>query len=164
MTGSKTHKGFALLIAIVLSAIAAAVTVALTTLAYKSLILSASARDSQYAFYAADTALECALYGDKHNAHFPYDGSGTAYSCGDITLSSLSTSAPVGNVRTYTSNWFDIPGPGTTKYCGRITVYKANPTVSGLETTLFGEGVDVACTDFANPRATERGIRARYGT
>ena len=70
MTGSSTtrrkpERGFALLVAIVLSSVAAVITFALASLAYKNLILASDATQSQFAFYAADSALECALLGDK---------------------------------------------------------------------------------------------------
>src|SRR3990167_4948503 len=75
----RTHcgveRGFALLIATVLSSIALAVGLAVTDIVYRQVVLSSAAKQSQYAFYAADSALECALYFDQQQGTFAYQAS-----------------------------------------------------------------------------------------
>ncbi len=159
MTGSNPQRGFALLVAIVLSTVALSITLALTSLAFKSLLLASSARESQYAFYAADSALECALYFDSHSQNrFIYStGQAAGIVCGGISTYGGSGNIPgvtSSGTTKFESSWFTVNGSD----CARITVYKES---SGA-TTLFGTGVNVACSDLENPRAVERGLRATY--
>jgi len=167
MTGSNRkhavrppQRGFALFIAIILSAVAAIVTLSLTALAYKSLILSSAARESQYAFYAADTALECALYWDKgSNNAFPYAAApvNANINCGGVPVT-LAASAYDTHTTQYQSPWFVVNGGD----CARITVYKTDGSVQPTG-KLFGDGVNVMCTKIAtDPRAVERGLKASY--
>src|SRR3990167_3198528 len=68
-TDRTNERGFTLLLAALVSSIVLALGVSIFTIAQKELILSSLGRDSQYAFYAADTAAECALYWDvRHQA------------------------------------------------------------------------------------------------
>ena len=152
-------RGFALLVAIVLSAVALMVTTALTTLAYKSLILSSAARESQYSFYAADTALECGLFWDNssHGNYFPYttNPGGKSIVCGS-SLVSLTGTYESSYARTkYQSGWFTVPSG-----CARITMYKSNSVQY-----LFADGANVSCSGGIledNPLLIERGLRAIY--
>ncbi len=155
------QRGFSLFIAIILSAVAATVTLALTTLSYKSLLLSSAARESQYAFYAADTALECALYWDNGNFNsFPYaatPGTVPGITCAGVTLS-VSGTAYNANTTRYQSNWFTVNGSD----CARITIYKTDGTITPVG-KLYGDGVNVACSAIStDPRAVERGLKASY--
>ncbi len=66
-SGRKTSAGFTLFYAVLISSLLLAVGIAIFNITYKELILSSGARESQSAFYAADSALECALFWDlKH--------------------------------------------------------------------------------------------------
>lgn len=56
--------GFVILIAIVISSLLISIGVFMANVAYKELLLSMSAKSTQTAFFAADTAIECALYQD----------------------------------------------------------------------------------------------------
>jgi Tfp pilus assembly protein PilX len=159
--GTKTvrNRGFALLIAVVLSAVAAAITVSLTTLAYKSLLLSSAARESQYAFYAADSALECALYNDNgSHAAFPYSASpgNVSINCAGTNVT-LAGSSYDSHTTEYQSAWFAINGTD----CARITVYKGDSSTLG--TQLYSDGANVTCGAITtDPRTVERGLEASY--
>lgn len=58
--------GFVLLYAVMTSTIILAVGVSIISIALKQLSISTLGRESQYAFYAANTGAECALYWDFH--------------------------------------------------------------------------------------------------
>lgn len=145
-----THKGFTLLIAVVLASVALAIGSALLDIAYKQVILAASARQSQAAFYNADTMLECALYYDQQQNTFAYASPGTEVSC--RSASSTVTSNQASNPRSRT---FAIacPGGGT---LASTTIYK---WATG-STTIFASGFNVC--DAANPRRIERGLKVTY--
>lgn len=63
---TRKEKGFTLLFAILVSVLILAVGTSIISIALKQVILSGAGRDSQFAFYASNTGLECALYWDLH--------------------------------------------------------------------------------------------------
>ena len=65
-----SQRGIALLIAALISAVVISIGVALYSIVQKQLILSSLARDSQFAFYSADTSAECGLYYDSRWSYF----------------------------------------------------------------------------------------------
>lgn len=64
------QRGFTLLLAALVSSVVLAVGAAIFSIAQKQLMLSSTGRDSQFAFYAADTIAECALYWDFRCNYF----------------------------------------------------------------------------------------------
>lgn len=83
---SKKEKGFTLLFAVLVSVLVLSVGASIISVALKQSILSSTGRESQFAFYAANTGLECALFLDLNPGYyglgpnvkiFPYQGSDT---------------------------------------------------------------------------------------
>lgn len=60
----KNTKGFTLLIAIVTTSLLLIVSFVVVNIALKQLVLANAAKESQYAFYNADSGTECAVYWD----------------------------------------------------------------------------------------------------
>lgn len=58
------NRGYAILFASFLAALLLAIGIAIFSITIREIKLSTSSRDSQLAFYAADTGLECTLYWD----------------------------------------------------------------------------------------------------
>jgi len=166
-------RGITLLISVILTTVVLSVALALLDITYKQVLLASSAKQSQYAFYSADAALECALYWDQKADAFDYTATSyltNGFSCADsqgnpqtITITppsytgsgtspANSTNQALG-VRT---TIFSIPctGGGTQ---GLITVTKSNTGT----TTLFATGYS-SCT-IADPRRIERGLKVSYG-
>jgi hypothetical protein len=77
----KREAAFVLLYAVMTSTIILAVGVSIISIALKQLAISTVGRESQYAFYAANTGAECALYWDFHGvlAEVVTGGAGTSY-------------------------------------------------------------------------------------
>ena len=71
-------KGFTLFYAMLISSLLLAVGLAVLNITFKEFVLSTGARDSETAFYAADSALECALYWDYKQRPFGYYGDSLA--------------------------------------------------------------------------------------
>ncbi len=79
----KTQSGFTLLFAVLISSLVISIGATIISIALRQTILSGTSRESQYAFYAANTALECAHYWDTTSdvslspgVVFPAPGSG----------------------------------------------------------------------------------------
>lgn len=151
-------RGFALLIAVVLTSVLLSVGLALLDIAYKQVTLSSVARQSQYAFYAADSALECALYWDQKQRAFDYSTPLSSVTCKGQTMAL--TSSVSSNIRTTT---FSMPCPsGGTQ--SSITVYKTNGSATcnagTAKSCIYATGYNT-CT-VSDPRRIERGLKVVY--
>lgn len=68
-------RGFVLLYAVVISTLVLAVGISIISIATKQVAISGLGRESQFAFYAANTGTECALFWDFHGFLQPIVGS-----------------------------------------------------------------------------------------
>ncbi len=77
-------RGFTLFVALVVSSMLLAVGFSLSNIILKQLIFSSSGKESQLAFYAADSGAECALYWDRKDmaGYTTYDGAFATSSVG----------------------------------------------------------------------------------
>ncbi len=151
---SKKESGFALFAAIVIGGTLLVVVTGIVTLAVRQSFIAQSGQESQYAFYAADSALECALYWDVHNpsGSSAFDPStGSQVTC-NYTPSNTGNSWVVGgnNVSTFGPITF-LPNP----YCATVTVTKDGDT-----TLIESRGYNTC--DTSSPRRVERAVRATY--
>lgn len=157
-------RGFALLIAVIFMAVMLSFGLTLAALAFKQQTLASSALQSQYAFYAADSALECTLYADQKELLFAYDSdvnkSAPVMTCGGIAPIS------VGVVRHTASVWvtksrLSLNG-GT--FCADVIVYKPNLALGVATTSLFAQGYNEPCdrVDAADNHLSSRGLEAYY--
>lgn len=156
-------RGFALLIAVIFMTVMLTFGLALGALGYKQQVLASSAVESQYAFYAADAALECALYADQQQGLFAYTSNLSA----PAPAMTCDAAAPVSaSVLAHTDSQWVITtrlsfDSGTR--CADVTVYKPAP---GSGTTyLFSQGYDISCATVASPggaRLVSRGLEASY--
>ncbi len=60
----KPEKGFTLLFSLLVSTLVLTVGASIISISLRQLVISSTGRDSQYAFYAANTGIECAMYWD----------------------------------------------------------------------------------------------------
>ena len=73
---AKRSEGVALLFVVLLTSVLFLVAMGISNVAYKELVFSLEARDSDLAFFAADTGLECGMYLYKKNPA-PFDAGAT---------------------------------------------------------------------------------------
>lgn len=111
----KKNKGFVILFAVTLSAILLSIALGATNIALKEIRFGTSAKDTNEAFFAADTGAECALFNDKSTGSaFPSNGSGGSVACASAT--------PIFTGDTYR---FVVIGLGSTNAgCAIVTVKK----------------------------------------
>jgi len=168
MTQQPSNQGFALLVAVIFTSVMLAFSLLIGTLAYKQAVLANHARDSQYAFYAADAGLECLLRSDFRDKNFQYL---------DPTTGGARTSPPAniacgGNSSSQVSYCYDAAGcVDQLRYealidlaenrCARVTIYKPQPG-GGYRTFLFSEGYNTSCSSLSTARYAARGIRINY--
>lgn len=154
---NKNQKGYAILFTIVIVSAVSVITAGLTNAVYKQLVLSSLARDSQSAFYQADTAGDCALYADrveiKKNPTFSTT-TNYSWSCGNSNL--LVNPIPAGN-----GGYIITPvDENSSDPCFRIDVTKDISTPPIVKTTIKAKGYNFCYK--ANPRTVEREIKIDY--
>jgi hypothetical protein len=163
-------KGLTILFAVLVSIFALAVGASIVSLSFKQLILSGSARDSQFAFYASNTGTECALNWDIQgdpdgNAVFATSSESSITNNLGVTCAGVSLpDAGQGNLRviastansastTFRLEFADQP------YCVDVIVGKVN-NAGVISTTLDSFGYNTCDED--NPRRIERGLQVTY--
>ncbi|HWH07412.1 MAG TPA: hypothetical protein VNU47_02740 [Candidatus Paceibacterota bacterium] len=150
-------RGFALLIAILIATVAVTLGVSLLDISYKQVILTSTAKQSRVSFYAADSALECALYYDQQVNAFSYANPIAAASvrCQNMAVQSYNTYTEnaAGGPRRVTT--FTIPC-ATGGSNANVTIYKS----SSGPTNIYANGYNSCNT--SEPRRVERGLKVFY--
>ncbi len=173
MRKKPANEGFALLVAVIFTSVMLAFAMLSGALGYKQSILANAARDSQYAFFAADAALECLLYADskrlfRYPTTLPQPTTAPDMKCNGVSAEysptpdyQNSASPP----RWIVTGWFNFPSTETTPpTCAKVTIYKPQSGMNGT-TYLFSEGYSAACPSGVLPttgRYTVRGLQAVY--
>lgn len=154
-------RGFTLLFASLVSSLLLAVGVAIFDITLKEALLSSTVRDSAYAVYTADAAIECALYWD-----FKYGGTGSAFATSSTSASP--SSGVMCNNQDIAADWTveaQANAATTTftmtmspqNYCALVTVSKrGNP----LNTVIVSHGFNTC--NASDPRRIERALQVSY--
>lgn len=135
------YSGFTLLFTLLVINIALVISVGVASLLLEEIKLSGTARDSQLAFYAADSGVECAMYLD-YNQDLMAVG-------GDVQCSG---SDPDPIVVAPDSSFLSFEITLENGSCSSVTIEKGE-----VETHTTSRGYNVAC-DSDSPRKTERGL------
>jgi hypothetical protein len=178
------QRGFVILYAVLLVSIVLTVSLTLLNITLKQLILSLVARESSYAFYAADSAKTCAQYWDSHYddsnpfGWFEYNLATSEYEFTDPTQQSFfcgrgkvnAVTVPVPhNDRADTVSTFTVVFPvaddqrltcanvEVTKYTNRSNLELFGKTLIKVHGYNFYDTARDVCPQ-ATDRATERGI------
>jgi len=160
-----SQKGFTLLLAALVSSIVLALGIAVFEISIKQVKLSSLGRDSQFAFYTADTAAECALYWDYRYRYFspsPAPESPSATCDGQELAISGRPSEPVFpyTVTVGDMNFFQDAANGN--FCARITVTKRIES-GRVRSIIHADGFNMPCSNLtANARAVQRSVEIRY--
>lgn len=168
----KTKKGFTVLYAVLVSSLILSLGMGIVAITLKEVQLSGSGRDSQFAFYAADSGAECAFYWDLKGNYFatstvPAELNPSDMKCNEQTLTSNSWSDTVGNgdptSATSTFHMYMVTKPGGTgdssQSCAIVNVNKYLNSADKIITVIDSRGYNT-CDD--NPRRLERGYRIEY--
>lgn len=165
----KQDKGFTLLIAIVVTSLMLLISFVVTNVALKQLIISSAGIETQYAFYAADSGTDCALYWDLKDSNLSAfatstvsNPSATIYCNGqsistgsqnDIATNPLSVSRIGGGGNGAPTSIFQL---NFTKGCAIVRVTKQD----NGQTAIDSRGYNTCSTSAL--RRFERGITLAY--
>lgn len=154
---ARRSAGFTLLLAALIASIVLSLGTSIYTIAVKQVQLSTLGRDSQFAFYAADTGAECALYWDVRFDAFALTTSGVSPSCDakPVTVTTVGTDLP------YTSTFsVDLFTDQSSGYCVEVSITK---NASSPHTVIHADGYSVTCAArSASARALQRSVELQY--
>ena len=164
------NKGMTLFIAVVVMGILLFISFAVVNITLKNTLFASSGRDSQYAFYAADAGLECALYWDSKFDSFATSTSGNIITCAGNNMSGNGSSGSDAIMGTSTltriggggsSNPTSVfgfimnTGSNPVSHCTIVTVTKNTNGTTYVKSRGYN-------TCASNPRRIERGIEVTY--
>lgn len=142
--------GIAIYIAVIITATLILVSFSILSLALKQISISGAGRDSQDAFYAADSGAECALFWDVHNPVNPAQSAFDPLSIQTITCNNISIPV-IHTVATSTFTMLFTPD----LFCAKVTVVKL-----GLTTKVESRGYNTC--DTTSNRRLERAVQINY--
>lgn len=157
-------KGFVILIAVLVSTLVISIGAFIASIAIKELALSSSGRESQIAFYAADSALECALYQDLREFAFAATSTAsgpTSVYCNGANWGIDLQTGDANESQTYFDVSFIIDGrtEDTSPYA-RVKVDKQNIGTINDKTIIEAQGYNIK--DPTVPNRVERALQVTY--
>ena len=150
----KINKGFVLLFTMVLSSILLAISVGVSNIALNEINFSTSAKDTNNAFFAADTGIECALRYDRSDNN-AFTGPALMNCAGNSI-----TPTPSGSPASFWS--FVVPRLGSDKQsCAIVSVDKSVLNSTKIISKGYNIGDPTNCTS-TNTNRVERELEANY--
>jgi Tfp pilus assembly protein PilX len=165
-------KGISLLISLIMTALLLSVSLSMSGIVLRQIRLVKSSQNSQLSFYAADSALECALYwdtktdgtveGDTTSAIFgsttPSTVAASRIICGSANVMGLTKSYDASTETTSTA--FDVVYLQNT--CAHVEVvknqFRTKLAVNGYNTGAKADNSGCDLTDAVAKRVVERGL------
>lgn len=166
------NRGYTLLFAVLVASVVLAIGISILNISKKEFLLSASARESTSAFYAADSGLECAVYFSDNfatssigvaNASVDCIKQQLSYAAGTIQYESLGENNKEGRFT------FDLKMPNGNA-CAIVTAklfYQDHPVLGYVpRTTIESRGYNIGwdgtnCSQ-ASPKRVERALRYTF--
>lgn len=155
----RRNAGFTLLVAIMVTALILLVSFVVANVTLKQLLISQSAKESQYAFYNAESGMECAMFWDFFggSSQFDPDFAGGVTCNGQL----VSTGAPLHSPETGTSV---VGGSTNSIFSFNLTrgcvIVRVTKNLATGDTTIDSRGYNT-CTSGAI-RRLERGVELTY--
>lgn len=144
ISSGRPHRGFTLLYTLLVVSLVLAISSSILGIVTKEVALSGYARDSQIAYYAAESAAECVLFHALNGGSF--DGSETLECNGETVSPNPEKSPPL--------NYFTIYFPAPSTVCAHVTVQDV-----GSITQIDSRGYNVCSPSI---RRVERGVRVIF--
>lgn len=156
------EKGYAILFTVIIVSAISVITAGISNAIYKQIVLSSLAKDSQSAFYMADTASDCALLFDMEVADTNVDflnGLPITWACGSNVDNS-----PMQMTVTPDVNSYDMMPSSeestSNRPCYRVEVEKDTTDPLLTKTTILANGYNICNKN--NIRTVERQIKIVY--
>lgn len=147
----KNEKGYAILFTVIIVSAISVVAAGISNSIYKQIVLSSLAKDSQVAFYQADTASDCALLFDMEitsTLEF-LDNNSMTWLCGGFNMDV--TKGQYGSYKIM---------PNSADEDKNIPCYRVEVTKNLENTTILANGYNICNKN--NIRTVERQIKIEY--
>jgi hypothetical protein len=171
MKKKNLKSGFSIFIAIIVTSVLLIISFSIANIATKQTQFSNINKESQYASFAADAGIECALYWDTKFNYFSTSTAGTI-SCNGSSNITTGSQSPISGTTTVSrvgggtdANPMSVFGfslnsaSNPTNACVIVAVYKYYSGVN-LMTHVYAYGYNNCNT--SDPRRVERGIEVLY--
>ena len=156
MFKNNKNKGYAILFTMVIVSAVSLIAAGLSSTSYKQLLLSSLVRDSQTAFYNADTASECALYSYFVEISSMTDG-------GSFTCGKNGNNESIFNIAVNSPNYSLMPEDENIKDpCSRIEITEGPSIINPTKTNVKMRSKGYNICDIDNPRSVEREIEVNF--
>ncbi len=151
--------GFTVLLAALVASLVLSLGISVFTVAQKQLVLSSTGRNSQYAFYAADSAAECALYWDMRHQHFIAATPAVVACAGDnaiaITVQGYVPETPTNPATGIYRFRYEPNG-----FCADVEITKS---LTHPRTLIRADGYNVTCAQItSSTRVLQRSVELTY--
>ena len=162
---AQKNKGFTVLFSVVVSALVLAIGLSIANITLKQIRISTLGRDSQVAFYAADSGSECVMYHDLINEAFATSSESDqaalpdTISCfggeGNVEIDSLEDDSATSTITLSDDQ-------GASGFCANVQIGKYDTNDDGYtdKTIILSRGYNLCNID--STRLLERGIRIKY--
>lgn len=155
----RKNRGITLFMAVTIMAVLLFISFVVINIAIKSTLFASSGKDSQYAFYAADAGIECAMYWDRQSvSKFDALTPGTSITCGGQTIATgaqiQGTTTGVLNIiggNSVGGSWVfcanengvcNVPTPTQVRYGANGSYYYLNANTSiNCDNATFGDPI-----------------------
>ena len=161
------NRGFTVLFAVVVSALILAIGISIANITLKQIRISSLGRESQIAFYAADSGSECVLYYDLVEESFGTSSSSNVpptYTIECFGEEAVVSFDPTGTAdsRHATSSISIEDTSSATHLCATVEIGKHDTNNDNFsdKTIILSRGYNICAGD--STRLLERGIRIRY--
>ena len=167
------QKGYTLLFAVIVAVLVLSVATFIVSVARKQFLLSSAARDSLYAFYAADTGIECAInnysiFSTSTNPVSVMCGLGYNSSTDGIATTTFLTDLTSSGTTTF-SMYAGANDAGNAGSCAFVTVEEyPGSTPGSVAVSIKSRGYNIGWNPIAKdcstagPRKVERAIQVLY--
>ena len=121
------------------------------SIATRETVLSGTAREAQYAFYAADAGVECALYAHHLGTGGPLvqGGNGGTFECGGSLVAVQGNGIYPGNPFV-----FSVVVDPDRKTCARVTVFDTTTTSGAYARRVISQGYNICDIATVKPLTT----------
>lgn len=171
MMRKNTQRGFSVFLSVIIVGVLSLIVFFITSVGSKETIFSTYNRESQYAYFAADAGIECALFWDSRSVSaFSTSTSGSPINCNGVSMATNVTIAGTttattrigggGDANATSTFGFSLTsGQNPTSACVIVTVNKRY-IGPNLATSIYSRGYNNCVT--TDDRRVERGIEVRY--
>jgi Tfp pilus assembly protein PilX len=162
---NKKNKGFTVLFAVIVSALVLAIGISIANITLKQIRISSLGRESQIAFYGADSGAECVMYydlvGDIFATSSNSNPTDTTINCFGETVEVLFEPSDAFSDRATSTIVINNSG-AEANLCATVEIgkYDTNGDTYTDKTIILSRGYNVCTGD--STRLLERGIRIRY--